>query len=105
MNGDTRGAALGGGEIAGVPTRFDFRAELPSLDAWQRIHLLNVAGAGVSRIARLLAARGVAVSGSDPADLPVMASLREAGIDAQVGWDAERVADVDAVVVLSLIHI
>ena len=101
MNGDTRGAALGGGEIAGVPTRFDFRAELPALDAWQRIHLLNVAGAGVSRIARLLAARGVAVSGSDPADLPVMASLREAGIDAQVGWDADRVAEVDAVVVSS----
>ena len=101
MSGDTRDAALAGGEIAGVPTRFDFRAELPALDAWQRIHLLNVAGAGVSRIARLLAARGVAVSGSDPADLPVMASLREAGIDAQVGWDAERVADVDAVVVSS----
>ncbi|WP_374929289.1 UDP-N-acetylmuramate--L-alanine ligase [Kytococcus sedentarius] len=90
-----------GGEIAGVPTRFDFRAELPPLDAWQRIHLLNVAGSGVSRIARLLAARGVVVSGSDPADLPVMASLREAGIDAQVGWDAGRVADVDAVVVSS----
>lgn len=90
-----------GGSIAGVPTRFDFRAELPSLEEWSRIHLLNVAGSGVSRIARLLAARGVTVSGSDPADLPVMASLREAGIDAQVGWDAARIDGVDAVVVSS----
>lgn len=90
-----------GGSIAGVPTRFDFRSELPSLEQWRRIHLLNVAGSGVSRIARLLAARGVEVSGSDPADLPVMASLRDAGIDAQVGWDPARLEGVDAVVVSS----
>ncbi|MFC0359540.1 UDP-N-acetylmuramate--L-alanine ligase [Kytococcus schroeteri] len=90
-----------GGTVAGVPTRFDFRAELPSLDRWRRIHLLNVAGSGVSRVARLLAARGVQVSGSDPADLPVMAALRADGIDAQVGWDPARLEGVGAVVVSS----
>lgn len=90
-----------GGTIAGIPTRFDFRAELPDLSEARRVHLLNVAGSGVSRAARLLAARGVAVSGSDPADLPVLAELRAAGIDAQVGWDPARVADADAVVVSS----
>ena len=37
-----------------------------------RVHLLGIGGVGVSGVARILQEQGVAVSGSDAKDLPVM---------------------------------
>ena len=69
-----------------------------------RVHLVGVGGAGMSAVALLLAARGLAVSGSDAADGPALPGLRAAGVDVHVGHDAALVADVDTLVVSSAVR-
>ncbi|MCF4123312.1 UDP-N-acetylmuramate--L-alanine ligase [Antribacter sp. KLBMP9083] len=69
-----------------------------------RVHMIGVGGAGMSVIARLLAARGVAVQGSDAADSETLATLREAGVTVWAGHDAAHVAGADTVVVSSAVR-
>jgi len=75
-----------------------------------RVHLVGVGGAGVSVVARLLAARGVDVQGSDAAAGPALEALRADGVRVWVGHDAAHVvaADgtplVDTVVVSSAVR-
>lgn len=75
-----------------------------------RTHLVGVGGAGMSVVARLLAARGVEVQGSDAADGPALAALRADGVRVWVGHDAAHVvgpdgrALVDTVVVSSAVR-
>ncbi len=75
-----------------------------------RVHLIGIGGAGVSVVARLLAARGIAVQGADAVDGPTLATLRADGIRVWVGHDAAHVvaADgtptVDTVVVSSAVR-
>jgi len=54
----------------------------------QRAHLVGVGGAGMSGIARILADRGLPVSGSDARDSPVLAALAARGVLTAVGHDA-----------------
>ncbi|ACZ30316.1 UDP-N-acetylmuramate/alanine ligase [Xylanimonas cellulosilytica DSM 15894] len=80
------------------------------VDRLGRVHLIGVGGAGVSVVARLLAARGVEVQGSDAADGPALAALRDDGIRVWVGHDAAHVVTpdggplVDTVVVSSAVR-
>nr|WP_304515657.1 UDP-N-acetylmuramate--L-alanine ligase [Cellulomonas sp. JZ18] len=69
-----------------------------------RVHLVGVGGAGMSAIAPLLAARGLAVSGSDAQDGPALAGLRAAGVRVHVGHAAAHVQDVDTLVVSSAVR-
>lgn len=69
-----------------------------------RVHLVGVGGAGMSAIAPLLAARGLAVSGSDAHEGPALAGLRAAGVRVHVGHDRAHVEDVDALVVSSAVR-
>ncbi|HEX6886563.1 MAG TPA: UDP-N-acetylmuramate--L-alanine ligase [Candidatus Nanopelagicales bacterium] len=62
------------------------------------VHIVGIGGAGMSGIARILAARGVTVSGSDARESKRLVALRALGIDARVGHDAEHVAGADWVV-------
>ena len=57
-------------------------ADLTSLG---RVHIVGIGGAGMSGIARVLAARGVTVSGSDAKESRRLQALRALGIDAHVG--------------------
>ena len=68
-----------------------------------RVHVVGIGGAGMSGIARILVARGVAVGGSDAKDSRRMAALRALGVDARVGHDAANVVEVDTVVVSTAI--
>ena len=45
----------------------------------ERVHLIGIGGAGMSGIARILLARGVAVSGSDAKDSRAVLALRAMG--------------------------
>ena len=54
----------------------------------ERAHLVGVGGAGMSGIARILADRGLQVSGSDARDSAVLASLSARGVLTAVGHDA-----------------
>ncbi|HEX8518963.1 MAG TPA: UDP-N-acetylmuramate--L-alanine ligase [Pseudonocardia sp.] len=67
----------------------------------ERVHLVGIGGAGMSGIARLLLARGVAVSGSDAAESAAVAALRALGARVAVGHDAAHLPEGPATVVVS----
>ncbi|WP_139738929.1 UDP-N-acetylmuramate--L-alanine ligase [Actinomyces wuliandei] len=67
-------------------------------------HLLGVGGAGMSVVARLLAARGARVSGSDAQDSPALRQLTELGLDVRVGHQPSQVPTEAVVVVSSAIR-
>jgi UDP-N-acetylmuramate--alanine ligase len=73
-------------------------------DALGRVHLIGIGGAGMSGIARVLLARGSAVSGSDAKDSRAVAELRALGADVHVGHSADHVRHADTVVVSSAIR-
>lgn len=52
-----------------------------------RVHLIGIGGAGMSGIARILLARGIAVSGSDAKDSRTVMALRALGASVAVGHD------------------
>ncbi|MFC0624310.1 UDP-N-acetylmuramate--L-alanine ligase [Kribbella deserti] len=69
-----------------------------------RVHFVGIGGAGMSGIARIMAARGITVSGSDAKDSKVLGALRALGATCTVGHAAENVAEVDTVVVSTAIR-
>jgi UDP-N-acetylmuramate--alanine ligase len=64
-----------------------------------KVHFVGIGGAGLSGIARIMARRGVIVTGSDDNDTPFLVPLREVGVPIQLGYDAAHVADADTLVV------
>jgi UDP-N-acetylmuramate--alanine ligase len=78
--------------------------EIPAADQLGRVHLMGVGGAGMSGIARILLARGLAVSGCDAKDATVLAPLRALGADVAIGHDPAHAADADTVVFSSAIR-
>jgi UDP-N-acetylmuramate--alanine ligase len=69
-----------------------------------RVHFVGIGGAGMSGIARIMASRGIEVSGSDAKDGKVLAALRALGATCWVGHAAEHVKDADTVVVSTAIR-
>lgn len=68
-----------------------------------RVHIVGIGGAGMSGIARIMVAQGLAVSGSDAKDSRRLQALRAIGVDARVGHDAALIDGVDAIVVSTAI--
>jgi UDP-N-acetylmuramate--alanine ligase len=56
--------------------------------AGRRLHLIGLGGAGMSGYARVATQLGAAVSGSDRADSPGLAALRDLGVAVHLGHDA-----------------
>lgn len=69
-----------------------------SQESLGRVHFIGIGGVGMSAVARIMVARGVAVSGSDAKDLPVMAELAAAGARIAVGYAAANLGDAQTVV-------
>jgi UDP-N-acetylmuramate--alanine ligase len=69
-----------------------------------RVHFIGIGGVGMSAVARIMVARGVAVTGSDAKDLPVMADLAAAGAGISVGYSASNLGDAQTVVAGSAIR-
>ncbi|MGW7537777.1 UDP-N-acetylmuramate--L-alanine ligase [Amycolatopsis sp. NPDC054798] len=68
--------------------------DTPELPAQlRRAHLIGIGGAGMSGIARILLARGAAVSGSDAKESRALLSLRAQGATLFVGQTAENLAE------------
>lgn len=59
--------------------------------AGRRLHFIGIGGAGMSGLALVAGALGAEVSGSDRADSPTVATLREGGATVAVGHDAANV--------------
>ncbi|NPD06823.1 UDP-N-acetylmuramate--L-alanine ligase [Nocardioides sp. zg-1308] len=64
-----------------------------------RVHCVGIGGAGISAIARIMARRGITVTGSDDHDTPFLPALRELGVTCHLGYDAAHVGDADTLVV------
>ncbi len=77
--------------------------EVPTLAGVTRLHLIGIGGAGMRNLAKLLMARGVAVSGSDLKDSKGLVELRGLGAHVVVGHDPSHIDEPDAVVVSSAI--
>jgi UDP-N-acetylmuramate--alanine ligase len=69
-----------------------------------RVHFVGIGGAGLSGIARIMLARGIAVSGSDARDSAPLESLRALGATCFVGHDAAHVRGADTVVVSTAVR-
>jgi UDP-N-acetylmuramate--alanine ligase len=67
----------------------------------KRVHLIGIGGAGMSGIARILLARGAAVSGSDAKDSRTVLALRALGAEVAVGHDPAHLPEPPATVVVS----
>ncbi|MQA60785.1 MAG: UDP-N-acetylmuramate--L-alanine ligase [Actinophytocola sp.] len=70
----------------------------------QRAHLIGIGGAGMSGIARILLARGAAVSGSDAKDSRTFLTLRAQGAEIAIGQRGENLdllADEPSAVIVS----
>src|SRR6266705_6870699 len=63
-----------------------------------KVHLMGIGGAGVSALARILAARGDEVSGCDTKSSDTTAQLEDAGIRVELGHDPEHVLFQDLLV-------
>ena len=63
-----------------------------------RVHFTGIGGAGMSGIARIMLARGIAVSGSDQAGSDQLAALAALGAEVHTGHDAAYVGSADTVV-------
>lgn len=72
-------------------------------EAWRRIHLVGIGGAGMSALARILIEAGVSVSGSDRSESSTAESLRRIGATVWVGHSSGRMQGVDAVLTSSAI--
>jgi UDP-N-acetylmuramate--alanine ligase len=78
--------------------------EVLPADRLGRVHFVGIGGAGLSGIARIMLARGIAVSGSDGVDSPTLDALRDAGARVHVGHDAAQVGDADTLVVSTAVR-
>ena len=77
---------------------------VPPLSQLRRVHLVGIGGAGLSGIARIMLARGIAVSGSDASDSPTLEALRRQGARCEVGHAAEHLGDAEVVVVSTAVR-
>jgi UDP-N-acetylmuramate--alanine ligase len=69
-----------------------------------RVHFVGIGGAGMSAIARIMLARGTAVSGSDSGASGTLDELAALGARVHVGHAAGQVGDADTLVISSAIR-
>ncbi len=87
-----------------ISTPFDLATEVRPAEELAPLHFLGIGGIGMSGIARIMLARGLAVSGSDGKDVPVLEALRAVGARVEVGFEAARLEGVRTVVASSAIR-
>ncbi|MDI6799314.1 MAG: UDP-N-acetylmuramate--L-alanine ligase [Actinomycetota bacterium] len=71
--------------------------------SFKKVHFIGIGGAGMSGIAKVLLARGFAVSGSDIKDSSNIAVLKGLGADIKIGHASENIDGADTVVISSAI--
>lgn len=74
-----------------------------SLDGLGAVHIMGIGGAGMSGIARIMAARGVSVSGCDAKESRRTAALGAMGIAVSIGHHPEHIDGIDTLIVSTAI--
>jgi len=67
------------------------------------VHVVGIGGAGMSGIARILAARGVQVSGCDAKNSRRLAALAAVGVETSIGHDLAHVSAIDTLILSTAI--
>jgi len=78
--------------------------ELLPADRLGRVHFIGIGGSGLSGIARIMLARGIAVSGGDARESATLDALTALGATCHVGHDATHVEGADTVVVSTAVR-
>jgi UDP-N-acetylmuramate--alanine ligase len=71
---------------------------IPPADRLGRVHIVGIAGSGMSALARIMLERGVPVSGCESKDSATVQTLRELGARIWLGHDTGHLAETDTVV-------
>ncbi|MDE0975048.1 MAG: UDP-N-acetylmuramate--L-alanine ligase [Candidatus Nanopelagicales bacterium] len=74
-----------------------------SLQDLGQVHVVGIGGAGMSGIARILAARGVRVTGCDAKDSRRLAALTAVGVETMIGHSCGHVDAIDTLVLSTAI--
>ena len=77
---------------------------IPSVDELGRVHIMGIAGAGMSGLARIMMARGLDVSGSEGRDSVTVGALRALGIPVTIGHPLELLDETDTLVYTTAIN-
>jgi UDP-N-acetylmuramate--alanine ligase len=77
---------------------------VPPLADLGRVHIMGIAGAGMSGLARILIARGVPVTGCEARDSTTVAGLRAVGATVHIGHSADHLDDADTFVYTTAIN-
>lgn len=77
---------------------------VPRLADLGRVHIIGIAGAGMSGLARILLERGVEVSGCEARDSLGVAALRALGATVHIGHSVEHLAGADSFVYTTAIN-
>ena len=70
----------------------------PLFGRYHRVHMIGIGGAGMEGLARILAAKGCCVSGSDQAESQNLSLLRQEGFTVHAGHDCQWISGADLVV-------
>ncbi|MDR3032732.1 MAG: UDP-N-acetylmuramate--L-alanine ligase [Kitasatospora sp.] len=101
MSGPRAAAPAG---AAGPVTGPTGAGDVPPVSQLGRVHFAGIGGAGMSGIARIMLARGVAVSGSDSSPSDVLTTLAALGAQVHVGHDAAHLDGADTLVISTAIR-
>jgi len=77
---------------------------VPPLAEFGRVHIMGIAGSGMSALARILLERGLEVSGCEARDSLTVAGLRALGADVHIGHSPAHVDDADTFVYTTAIN-
>lgn len=77
---------------------------IPRLDALGRVHIMGIAGSGMSALARILLERGLPVSGCEARDSLTVAGLRALGADVLIGHSPAHLDEIDTFVYTTAIN-
>lgn len=78
--------------------------QIPPLASLGRVHIMGIAGSGMSALARILLERGVPVSGCEARDSITLAGLRALGAQISIGHSTEHVDACDSFVYTTAIN-
>ncbi|SOD74325.1 UDP-N-acetylmuramate--L-alanine ligase [Jatrophihabitans sp. GAS493] len=78
--------------------------EIPALADLGRVHIMGIAGAGMSALARLLVNRGVSVSGCEARESSTVTALRAVGAEVLIGHSADHLDNTDTFVYTTAIN-
>ncbi|MDQ1733221.1 MAG: UDP-N-acetylmuramate--alanine ligase [Pseudonocardiales bacterium] len=77
---------------------------IPSADELGRVHIMGIAGAGMSGLARIMLARGLPVSGCEGRESTTVTALRALGADVSIGHSLDHLSDIDTLVYTTAIN-